>query len=227
MDLQAVNGWVAVLATQSEELAAMAASMAVHEDEFAATLKREKDTKQLLEASCERNRELLLELHNGHDLLGHALCHQLDALTELGFNSGEFNAPLERLVGHLAMALDRNTDLLKRLPAWVITQLNTEGLSMSLAMAEYIMAYYGSSDAWFSLEPALEGIHSASAEEATMVRWLVHPAAQTVAQMFAPVEEAKDATPTTPEEAAETVPGVDTSREPTPEGAPMGANRSV
>src|SRR5438128_744644 len=98
------------------------------------------------------------------------------------------------MVGLYALAFDRITDLLGRLAAWITTQLNAEGHSVSLATVEYVLACYSSHDAGFPLELALEGILYANEEEASAVRLAVNPAAQVVAQMFT-LEEEDDAAP--------------------------------
>ena len=85
--------------------------------------------------------------------------------------------PLERTVGHLAMAFDRHTDLLERLPARITACLNAEGRSVSITMVEYVLACYRSRDA---------GFHE---EEAAAVKLEVNPAARQVAEMFSAEED--------------------------------------
>src|SRR5438132_8531764 len=85
---------------------------------------------------------------------------------ELGFSREDFRSPLEQTVGHLAMAFDRHTDLLERLPARITARLNAEGRSVSVATAEYVLACYRSRDAGFPVEPGLEGILRESEEAA-------------------------------------------------------------
>ena len=104
---------------------------------------------------------------------------------ELGFSYENFNPPLERTVGHYAMAFDRNTDLLELLPARITAHLDAEGRSVSTATAEYVLACYCSRNAGFPVEPALEGILRETEEEAAAVRLEVNPAARQVAQIFA------------------------------------------
>ena len=98
--------------------------------------------------------------------------------------------PLERTVGHYAMAFDRNTDLLERLPARITARLDAEGRLVSTATAEYVLACYRSRDTGLPVEPALEGILRETEEEAAAVRLEVNPAARQVALMFAAEEDA-------------------------------------
>src|SRR5436190_15753139 len=121
-------------------------------------------------------------------MLEEILLRQRGQLMELGFTYGDFNSPLERTVGHYAMAFDHNTDLLERLPARISARLDAEGRSVSTATAEYVLAYYRSRDAGFPVEPALEGILHKNEEEAAAVKLEVNPAARQLAQMFAAEE---------------------------------------
>ena len=108
---------------------------------------------------------------------------------ELGFTYRDFNPPLERTVGHFAMAFDRNTDLLECRPARITARLDAEGRSVSIATAEYVLACYRSRDAGFPVEPALEGILRETEEEAAAVKLEVNPVARQVAEMFAAEED--------------------------------------
>ena len=92
------------------------------------------------------------------EMLEDILRRQRGRLMELGFTYGDFKPPLERTVGHYAMAFDRNTDLLERLPARITARLDAEGRSAGAATAEYVLACYRSWDMGFRVEPALEGI---------------------------------------------------------------------
>src|SRR6266540_2299354 len=113
---------------------------------------------------------------------------------ELGLSYEDFNPLLERTVGHFALAFDRNTDLLERLPTRITARLDAEGRSVSTATAEYVLACYCSRNAGFPVEPALEGILRETEEEAAAVKLEVNPAARQVAQMFA-AEEGKAPAP--------------------------------
>src|SRR5438105_2158476 len=106
----------------------------------------------------------------------------------LGFSREDFKSPLDRTVGHFAMAFDRHTDLLERLSARITARLDAEGRSVSVATAEYVLACYRSRDAGFPVEPALEGILRESEEAAAAVKLEVNPAARQVAEMFAAEE---------------------------------------
>src|SRR6266540_3635749 len=125
----------------------------------------------------------------GCAMLEEILRRQRGRLMELGFTHEDFNPPLERTVGHYAMAFDRNTDLLERLPARITTRLDAEGRSASTATAEYVLACYRSRDAGFPVEPVLEGILHETEEEAAAVRLEVNPATRQVAEMFVAEEE--------------------------------------
>src|SRR5436190_19000486 len=122
-------------------------------------------------------------------MLEEILRRQRGRLMELSFSYEDFNPPLERTVGHYAMAFDRNTDLLERLPTRITACLNVEGRSVSTATAEYVLACYRSRDAGFPVEPALEGILCETEEEAAAVKLEVNPAARQVAQMFTAEED--------------------------------------
>ena len=111
-------------------------------------------------------------------MLEEVLRRQRGRLMELCFSYEDFNPPLERTVGHYAMAFDRNTDLLERLPARITARLDAEGHSVSIAMAEYVLACYCSRDAGFSVEPAREGILRETKEEAAAVKLEVNPTAR-------------------------------------------------
>ena len=123
------------------------------------------------------------------EMLEDILRRQRGRLMELGFTYGDFKPPLERTVGHYAMAFDRNTDLLERLPARITARLDAEGRSAGAATAEYVLACYRSRDAGFPMEPVLEGILCETEEEAAAVRLEVNPVARQVAQMFSAEED--------------------------------------
>ena len=90
--------------------------------------RRESEAHGAMLASCKMLEEILLR--------------QRGQLMELGFTYGDFNSPLERTVGHYAMAFDRNTDLLERLPSRITARIDAEGRSVSITMAEYVLACY-------------------------------------------------------------------------------------
>src|SRR5438128_5548572 len=131
-------------------------------------------------------------------MLEDILRRQRGRLMELGFTYGDFKPPLEWTMGHYAMAFDRNSDLLERLPTRITARLDAEGRSVSIAMAEYVLACYRSRDAGFPVEPALEGILRETKEEAAAVKLEVNPAARQVVEMFAAEE---DETPSPGEQA--------------------------
>ncbi len=142
-----------------------------------------------LDAARTRAGELARRERENCEMLEEILRRQQGWLMELSFSLEDFNPPLERTVGHLAMAFDRHTDLLERLPARITARLNAEGRSVSIATAEYVLACYRSRDAGFPVEPALEGILRETEEEAAAVKLEVNPAARQVAEMFAAEED--------------------------------------
>ena len=178
-----------LLAAQSAELLERAELLASRET---AVAQREKDlaaTTAELDAARTRTGELVLREREHCKMLEEILRRQQGRLMELGFSREDFRSPLEQTVGHLAMAFDRHTDLLERLPARITARLNAEGRSVSVATAEYVLACYRSRDAGFPVEPALEGILRESEEAAAAVKLEVNPAARQVAEMFAAEEE--------------------------------------
>ena len=158
------------------------------EGDFAAISAELDATRAWVDELIRREGEARSAMRAGCEMLEEILRRQRGRLMDLGFTREDFNPPLERTVGHYAMAFDRNTDLLERLPTRITARLDAEGRSAGTATAEYVLACYRSRDAGFSVEPVLEGILCETEEEAAVVKLEVNPAARQVAQMFAAEE---------------------------------------
>src|SRR5207237_9501161 len=117
-----------------------------------------------------------------------------------------------KTLGNDAVSSDRKTDVTNRKPARISADIDTEGRSVSIATAEYVLACYRSRDAGFPVEPALEGILRETEEEAAAVKLEVNPAARQVAEMFA----AEGKAPSPGDQAGTSGAGTQAARSPDP-----------